>query len=112
MAAAPEMMMIRGTDGLDYEDLTARLLDQPAQTRRNSRLQRLKAANHTQEFLREYLRIYDSWVVGEKTDPGTEHRGHRAAFQHACITTSEHDGFPGLSARQRAACIGLADSAL
>jgi hypothetical protein len=36
--------MIRGSDGLDYEDITAKLLGEPAKTERNWFIQRLSTS--------------------------------------------------------------------
>lgn len=102
--------MIRGTDGLDYEDLTARLLDQPAKTVRNDRIRALRAGPkpHSPVFVRAYLEIYDAYLPGgiearRYPNLADETKAHRAAFQHACIESSAHDGASGLSARERGA---------
>jgi len=96
--------MIRGTDGLDYEDLTAKLLGQPLKTPRNERIQALEG--HSERFRREYLSIYDDWerhTPDERCWKVAEPYAHRAAYQHACIAAAEHDGKAGQSAREREA---------
>lgn len=71
--------MIRGSDGLDYEDLAARLVGEPAKTSRNSIL----VGTFSDEFKAAYRETYDYH----------EEQGHtpldcyRAAFAQACIST-------------------------
>lgn len=69
--------MIRGSDGLDYEDLAARLLGEPAKTSRNSIL----VGTFGDEFKAAYRETYDRYEA-EGYDSGVCHRG---AFAQACI---------------------------
>lgn len=98
--------MVRGSDGLDYEDLTARLLGQPLLNDRNRRIQTIRA-QHSDVFLRHYLSIYEDWAKELGPEDGSDFYRHeeqaarRAAYQHACIAAAEHDGEAGLSARER-----------
>lgn len=70
--------MIRGSDGLDYEDLAARLVGEPAKTGRNNIL----VGPFSDEFKAAYRETYDYH----------EERGytpldcHRAGFAQACIS--------------------------
>ena len=70
--------MIRGSDGLDYEDLAARLVGEPAKTSRNNIL----VGSFSDEFKAAYRETYDYH----------EERGytpldcHRAGFARACIS--------------------------
>ena len=56
--------MIRGTDGLDYLDITHRLLGQPIQSWRNSRIQALRAEGASEEKVRAYIEWHDSGTTG------------------------------------------------
>ena len=52
--------MIRGTDGLDYEDLTARLAGEPAKTRRNDNIRRYRASpGWTEPEIQRYIEGFD-----------------------------------------------------
>lgn len=51
--------MIRGTDGLDYEDLTARLLDQPAKTPRNVAVAEARRRGKSPRWVHEYMQVWD-----------------------------------------------------
>ena len=51
--------MIRGSDGLDYENLTEKLLGNPAKTYRNSALQALRARRRPQDEIHVFIRAYD-----------------------------------------------------
>lgn len=54
--------MIRGSDGLDYEDLNARLLGEPADTGRN----RILGPNsrYDEAFKADYREAYDHYEAG------------------------------------------------
>lgn len=65
--------MIRGSDGLDYEDLNARLLDEPAQTDRN----RVLGSRHSEEYKKDYREAYDHYER-EGHDPHQCHYSARA----------------------------------
>ena len=69
--------MIRGSDGLDYEDLAARLLGEPAKTSRNSIL----VGTFGDEFKAAYRETYDY----REEQGHTSLDCHRAAFAQACI---------------------------
>ena len=74
--------MIRGSDGLDYEDLAARLLGEPAKNRRNQILR----STHSRLFKEAFRETYDHYE--EQGYPPLE--CHRAAFAQACISAAEH----------------------
>ena len=69
--------MIRGSDGLDYEDLAARLVGEPAKTSRNSIL----VGTFGDEFKAAYRETYDHYE--EQGYPPLE--CYRSAFAQACI---------------------------
>lgn len=77
--------MIRGSDGLDYEDLAARLVGEPAKTSRNSVL----VGTFGDEFKAAYRETYDY----HEEQGHTSLDCHRAAFTQACITAADraHD---------------------
>ncbi len=56
--------MIRGSDGLDYKDLTARLLGEPLPTYRNNAIQGYRARRRPEDevkvFIKEYDRAYEA----------------------------------------------------
>lgn len=52
--------MIRATDGLDYEDITARLVGEPAETFRNKFLLG-RAGSKDKDIRGWYLESYDAW---------------------------------------------------
>ena len=79
--------MIRGSDGLDYEDLAARLLGEPAETARNNILR----STHNRLFKEAFRETYDR--CEEQGYPPIE--CHRAAFAHACTTTGSTSKFGG-----------------
>lgn len=58
--------LIRGSDGLDYENLTARLLGEPAKTHRN-RVIALKSV-YTPEEKAVYEASYDAWFARGRSD--------------------------------------------
>lgn len=67
--------MIRGSDGLDYEDLAARLIGEPAETSRNNIL----VGPFSDEFKAAYRETYDHYE-GQGYPPL---ECHRAAFTQA-----------------------------
>lgn len=71
--------MIRGSDGLDYEDLGARLLGEPADTGRNSVLG--PGSHYDKAFKADYRETYDY----HEEQGHTSLDCHRAAFAQACI---------------------------
>jgi hypothetical protein len=61
--------MLLGTDGYEYEDLTARLVRKKADTPYNRARQRLEDQGKTSEWLTTYGRVYWSLVaIATKTD--------------------------------------------
>lgn len=72
--------MIRGSDGLDYEDLAARLVGEPAKTGRNNIL----VGSFSDEFKAAYRETYDY----HEGQGHTSLDCHRAAFAQACVTAS------------------------
>ena len=58
--------MIRGSDGLDYEDLTEKLLGNPAKTRRNDWLIYHRQQGRSRAFIEAWE---DGWEVGEDLSP-------------------------------------------
>jgi len=56
--------MIRGSDGLDYEDLTQKLLSNPAKTQRNDWLIYHRQQGRSQAFLEAWD---EGWESGEKS---------------------------------------------
>ena len=77
--------MIRGSDGLDYEDLGTRLLGEPAKTGRN----RILGGPYSQEFKDAYRETYDHYEA-EGYDSGV---CHRSAYAQACVSTGAANGF-------------------
>lgn len=73
--------MIRGSDGLDYEDLAARLVGEPAKTSRNSIL----VGTFGDEFKAAYRETYDRYEA-EGYDSGV---CHRSAYARACVSVAE-----------------------
>ena len=69
--------MIRGSDGLDYEDLAARLLGEPAKNRRNEILR----STHSAAFKAAYSEAWDRYKA-EGYDGFT---CDRTAYAQACI---------------------------
>lgn len=67
--------MIRGSDGLDYEDLAARLLGEPAKTSRNNVL----TAPYSQAFKDAFRETFDR----HEAQGCSTLECHRAAFAHA-----------------------------
>ena len=52
--------MIRGSDGLDYENLTEKLLSNPAKTRRNGALQELRHQGIPKDEQKLWIDAYDA----------------------------------------------------
>ena len=78
--------MIRGSDGLDYEDLAARLLGEPAKNRRNEILG--PDSPYSQAFEGAYSEAWDRYKAEGCSTPEC----HRAAFAQACISDVWLDG--------------------
>ena len=74
--------MIRGSDGLDYEDLAARLLGEPAKNRRNEILR----STHSAAFKAAYSEAWDRY----KAEGYDELTCDRTAHAQACIIVAEH----------------------
>lgn len=74
--------MIRGSDGLDYEDLAARLLGEPAKTGRNNVL----TAPYSQAFKDAFRETFDR----HEAQGCSTLECRRAAFAQACIIAAEH----------------------
>ena len=73
--------MIRGSDGLDYENLAARLVGEPAKTGRNN----IPAGPYRQEFKDTYRETCDYHEERGRTRLDC----HRAAFAQACIAAGD-----------------------
>ena len=69
--------MIRGSDGLDYEDLAARLLGEPAKTGRNNIL----SSARSRAFKAAYSEAWDRY----KAEGYDELTCGRTAHAQACI---------------------------
>jgi hypothetical protein len=52
--------MIRGSDGLDYENITEKLLSNPAKTHRNAALQELRRQGTPKDEQKLWLDAYDA----------------------------------------------------
>ena len=76
--------MIRGSDGLDYEDLAARLLGEPAKTSRNNIL----VSPHSAAFKAAYGETWDHY----KAEGHDELTCDRAAYAQACISAARELG--------------------
>ena len=74
--------MIRGSDGLDYEDLAARLLGEPAKTSRNDILR--PDSPYSRLFKAAYS---EAWDRHEAQGCSTL-ECHRGAYAQACISAS------------------------
>lgn len=79
--------MIRGSDGLDYEDLNARLLGEPADTGRNRILG--PGSPHSRPFKEAFRETYDHYE--EQGYPPLE--CYRCAYAQACITAGSTNKF-------------------
>lgn len=86
--------MIRGSDGLDYEDLAARLVGEPAKTGRN----RILSGSSDREFKADYIETYGHYEASGY-DPEVCHRSAFAqasylerARAHARRLAAEHSG--------------------
>lgn len=78
--------MIRGSDGLDYEDLAARLLGEPAETGRNNILR--PDSPHSVAFKAAYSEAWDHY----KAEGYDELICGSAAYAQACITAADAAG--------------------
>lgn len=76
--------MIRGSDGLDYEDLAARLLGEPAKTGRNDIL----SSTHSAAFKAAYSEAWDR----RKAEGCPPLECCRSAYAQACISVIGLDG--------------------
>ena len=76
--------MIRGSDGLDYEDLAARLLGEPVKNRRNEIL----CSTHSAAFKAAYSEAWDRY----KAEGYDELTCGRTAYTQACISDVWRDG--------------------
>ena len=76
--------MIRGSDGLDYEDLAACLLGEPARNRRNQIL----SSTHSCAFKAAYSEAWDRY----KAEGYDELTCDRTAYAQACISVVRLDG--------------------
>ena len=74
--------MIRGSDGLDYEDLAARLLSEPAKTGRN----RILSSARSRAFKAAYSEAWGRY----KAEGYDELTCDRTAHAQACIIVAEH----------------------
>ena len=74
--------MIRGSDGLDYEDLAARLLGEPAKTGRNNILR--PDSPHSRLFKGAFRETFDR----HEAQGCSTLECHRAAFAQACISAN------------------------
>lgn len=74
--------MIRGSDGLDYEDLAHKLIGEPAKTHRNNSLIELRGEEFFDKACQELFdRRYDSFVTVSKA--GSGHYGEDLDWQAA-----------------------------
>ena len=64
--------MIRGSDGLDYENLTEKLLSNPAKTHRNAALQELRRQGTPKDEQKLWLDAYEAEYarLAALCDPG------------------------------------------
>ena len=60
------MNTIRGSDGLDYENLTERLLGKPAKTVRNARIATLRAQSRSKAYIRAWLKVWDEGQAAQE----------------------------------------------
>ena len=77
--------MIRGSDGLDYEDPAARLLGEPAKTGRNNIL----SSTHSAAFKAAYSEAWDRC----KTEGCPPLECYRSAYAHACTAAGSTNKF-------------------
>lgn len=66
------MNTIRGSDGLDYENLTERLLGKPAKTVRNAHIARLRAQSRSKAYVRAWLKVWDEGQAAQEARPSHE----------------------------------------
>lgn len=76
--------MIRGSDGLDYEDLNARLLGEPAKTMRNVNIQSYRAnPRWTAVQVQGYIDGFDSVCPDGDPGPSQLFAAHHAGLQRS-----------------------------
>ena len=96
--------MIRGSDGLDYEDLAARLLGEPAKNRRNEIL----GSTHSAAFKATYGETWDHY----KAEGYDEFICGSAAYAQACISAAHRDDFAAATAYAYSALRGTSGVAV
>ena len=74
--------MIRGSDGLDYENLTEKLLGNPAKTYRNAALQELRRQGTPKDEQKLWLDAYEAEYAYQIATRG--HLGANFADAEAC----------------------------
>lgn len=72
--------MIRAADGLEYESITAKLKNEPADTLRNKAIQRLREQGRSEAFVRTFADGWDAFLPDEAVDNG-EVSGFLAAYE-------------------------------
>ena len=80
------MTTIRGSDGLDYENLTERLVGNPLPTYRNNAVRSFRTRQTPQDEVRVFIEAYDrihSKLLQESQGPG-QARGRAALDWDAC----------------------------
>lgn len=80
------MTTIRGSDGLDYENLTERLVGNPLPTYRNNAVRAKHASGAPKDEVRVFIEAYDrihSKLLQESQGPG-QARGRAALDWEAC----------------------------
>lgn len=81
--------MIRGTDGLDYEDLAARVRGEPARTALNSAIVKIRLAPHADECEAVFRQTY-AWAISMGRAAGSaEDELDNAAAMYADMKVSE-----------------------
>lgn len=71
--------MIRGTDGLDYKDITDRLVGKPLKSWRNHRIQALRAEGAPETTVRAYIQWCDGPKNAFRTAGGSSKQSGRSA---------------------------------
>jgi hypothetical protein len=89
--------MIRASDGLDYEDLTQRLLGEPAKTVRNAHVQRLREDGRSKAFTKAWIEAYDGFK------PSTDPQGAFGPYGNTVLAAQDE-----FSRRAQAHVAGLA----
>lgn len=92
--------MIRGSDGLDYENLTEKLLSNPAKTHRNGWVKRLDAQGRAKDERQLWIDTYDRAFEGEQVqDLAAEYAAataaDRALSAHHLAPTTQDRRSPG-----------------